>query len=51
MVNLQENEKRKLVIEACKSAYAHDFIERLPSVSIYLSVLEIEMLLTPIQGI
>ncbi|KAL6406964.1 hypothetical protein AUP68_09781 [Ilyonectria robusta] len=31
MVNLQENEKRKLVIEACKSAYAHDFIERLPS--------------------
>ncbi|KAH7112747.1 hypothetical protein B0J13DRAFT_657575 [Dactylonectria estremocensis] len=31
MANLPEDEKRKLVIEACKSAYAHDFIERLPS--------------------
>lgn len=32
MADLDDEEKRKLVIEACKSAYAHDFIEELPNV-------------------
>ncbi|KAF4441558.1 hypothetical protein F53441_12007 [Fusarium austroafricanum] len=31
MVDLPEDEKRAMVIEACKSAYAHDFIETLPN--------------------
>ncbi|KAH6884073.1 P-loop containing nucleoside triphosphate hydrolase protein [Thelonectria olida] len=31
LATLPEGEKRRLVIEACKSAYAHDFIERLPN--------------------
>ncbi|GKU02834.1 multidrug resistance protein 1 [Fusarium langsethiae] len=30
MVDLPEDEKQRMVIEACKSAYAHDFIETLP---------------------
>ncbi|KAF5232808.1 hypothetical protein FAUST_8534 [Fusarium austroamericanum] len=30
MVDLPEEEKQRMVIEACKSAYAHDFIETLP---------------------
>lgn len=33
MVDLPEEEKQRMVIEACKSAYAHDFIETLPKVS------------------
>ncbi|KAF4336925.1 multidrug resistance [Fusarium beomiforme] len=31
MVELPEAEKRRMVMEACKSAYAHDFIETLPN--------------------
>ncbi|KAK7418059.1 hypothetical protein QQX98_004198 [Neonectria punicea] len=31
MADLSEDARRKLVIEACKSAYAHDFILRLPN--------------------
>lgn len=34
MVNLPDAEKEKLVKEACQAAYAHDFIEELPNVSI-----------------
>ena len=34
MTELLDEEKRKLVIESCKAAYAHDFIESLPKVSI-----------------
>ncbi|RGP59062.1 hypothetical protein FSPOR_11598 [Fusarium sporotrichioides] len=30
MVDLPEDEKQRMVIEACKSAFAHDFIETLP---------------------
>ena len=30
-----DDEKLKLVQEACKSAYAHEFIEELPEVSIF----------------
>ncbi|KAI5463945.1 P-loop containing nucleoside triphosphate hydrolase protein [Mariannaea sp. PMI_226] len=31
LAQLPEDDKRDLVIEACKSAYAHDFIEQLPN--------------------
>ncbi|RFN46690.1 multidrug resistance protein [Fusarium flagelliforme] len=31
MVDLPEDEKQRMVVEACKSAYAHDFIETLPN--------------------
>ncbi|KPM36679.1 Multidrug resistance protein 1 [Neonectria ditissima] len=31
MADFSEEERRKLVVEACKSAYAHEFIERLPN--------------------
>ncbi|KAM0547863.1 hypothetical protein ACHAPJ_010210 [Fusarium lateritium] len=31
MVDLPEDEKRQMVIKACQSAYAHDFIETLPN--------------------
>ncbi|KAF4982685.1 hypothetical protein FZEAL_1747 [Fusarium zealandicum] len=31
MVDLPEDQKRRMVIEACQSAYAHDFIETLPN--------------------
>lgn len=33
MADLPEDRKRTMVIEACQSAYAHDFIETLPNVS------------------
>lgn len=33
MADLPEDQKRTMVIEACQSAYAHDFIETLPNVS------------------
>lgn len=36
MVNLPEGEKQRMVVEACKSAYAHDFIETLPNVRSFL---------------
>jgi ATP-binding cassette subfamily B (MDR/TAP) protein 1 len=32
-VDLPDEEKRMLVVEACRAAYAHDFIEELPNVS------------------
>ncbi|KIL86053.1 hypothetical protein FAVG1_10447 [Fusarium avenaceum] len=31
LVDLPEEEKRRMVIDACQSAYAHDFIETLPN--------------------
>ncbi|KAF4982491.1 hypothetical protein FDECE_17504 [Fusarium decemcellulare] len=31
MVDLPEEQKRRMVVEACQSAYAHDFIETLPN--------------------
>ncbi|KAK2672972.1 AAA ATPase domain [Fusarium oxysporum f. sp. vasinfectum] len=31
MVDLSEEEKKRMVVDACKSAYAHDFIETLPN--------------------
>ncbi|KAM5369958.1 hypothetical protein ACJZ2D_008757 [Fusarium nematophilum] len=31
LVDLPEDQKRRMVIEACQSAYAHDFIETLPN--------------------
>lgn len=31
MVDLSEEEKKRMVVDACKSAYAHDFIEALPN--------------------
>ncbi|KAH7136669.1 P-loop containing nucleoside triphosphate hydrolase protein [Dactylonectria estremocensis] len=31
LVNLPEDERRKLVVTACEAAFAHDFIERLPN--------------------
>ncbi|PFH61615.1 hypothetical protein XA68_16876 [Ophiocordyceps unilateralis] len=34
MAHLPPEEKRRLVVEACKAAYAHDFIETLPNVCI-----------------
>jgi ATP-binding cassette subfamily B (MDR/TAP) protein 1 len=34
MAGLPDEEKRRLVTDACKSAYAHDFIEELPNVSV-----------------
>jgi ATP-binding cassette subfamily B (MDR/TAP) protein 1 len=32
MAQLPEDEKQKLVEEACRSAYAEEFIEKLPKV-------------------
>lgn len=32
MANLGMDEKEKLVVEACKAAFAHDFIDKLPEV-------------------
>lgn len=32
MTDLPEDEKRRLVTEACEAAYAHDFIKDLPEV-------------------
>lgn len=32
--NLPEEQQRKLVEEACKSAYADEFVEQLPKVSL-----------------
>ena len=32
MADLGEEEKLKLVEDACKAAYAHEFIEKLPQV-------------------
>ena len=31
---LPEDEQRKLVVEACKSAYADEFVDQLPEVSL-----------------
>lgn len=33
--NASEEEQMKLVEEACKAAYAHDFIQTLPEVSLF----------------
>lgn len=35
LVNLPEEEKVELVKQACREAYAHDFVEELPNVRIY----------------
>lgn len=33
MEDLGEGEKRKLVEEACRAAFAHEFVEKMPNVS------------------
>jgi ABC-type multidrug transport system fused ATPase/permease subunit len=32
LIDLPDEEKRRMVVDACQSAYAHDFIETLPNV-------------------
>lgn len=47
MADLPAEEKHRLVTEACKSAFAHDFIEELPNVGPSSVICRCVLLLTP----
>lgn len=50
-MNLPENERRIKVEEACRAAYAHDFIEKLPQVRELLDASDVIDVLKFSEGI